>query len=243
MMTLFTDIDNTMIYSKRRVKSLDNMSCVEVYNSEPLSYMLNSTKEGLIKLGKTIKIVPITTRVDYQYKRIDLPNFEYVLINNGGVLLTNGVVDKEWLNESYNLVKKCKNELLRVYNLLDSIPSIELLRLPDNMFVFAKSDDIDLIYDYIISEADTSQVYIFKQGKKLYIMPFGMDKGSSIRRFKNRFDCGNVYSAGDEILDFSMADESINFLTSNASCNKENCIKFKNQIFSDCIINYMMSLK
>ena len=105
------------------------------------------------------------------------------------------------------------------------------LRFLDDMFVYAKSNNIDELYDYIICVADLDKVHVFKQGKKLYVMPKGMDKGSSIRRFKERFECGDIYSAGDEVLDFSMADESKVFLTSNERCNKQNCIKFRSPNF------------
>ena len=240
MITLFTDLDNTMIYSKRRLESTANMTCVEYYNNEPLSYMLNSTISGLAELSKRINIVPITTRVDYQYDRIGLQDFEYVLINNGGVLLHNGVVDKSWFEESYDLSLAAGEEFYKIETAL--MGKVALLRMPDNMFIFAKSENIDYIYDYVMSMADLSKVHVFKQGKKLYVMPYGMNKGNAIKRFKERFNCEDVYSAGDEILDFSMADESIKFITSNTSCRKKNCIKSESAIFSDEIIDYIKGL-
>ena len=81
MLTLFLDLDNTTIYSKRRVPDVVDMVKVEDYNNSPLSYMTKSSYEKLNTLlqRKDIQIVPITTRVDYQFDRIELPTFKYTI--------------------------------------------------------------------------------------------------------------------------------------------------------------------
>ena len=88
---LFTDLDNTLIYSRKTF--IEDKINVEIYNGEEISFMSKYSNELLCKLSAHLLIVPITTRTYPQYKRINfgiLP--EYVLCANGGILLKNGII-------------------------------------------------------------------------------------------------------------------------------------------------------
>ena len=57
MVTLFTDIDNTMIYSRRRVTDITNMYLVECYNNQPLSYMTRRSYNTLNKSASSQMVI------------------------------------------------------------------------------------------------------------------------------------------------------------------------------------------
>lgn len=241
MITLFLDLDNTTIYSKRRITNTSNVIKVEDYNGSPLSYMTKSSYEKLNMLlqRKDIQIVPITTRVDYQFDRIELPDFKYVLLSNGSILRVNGKVDEAWLKESEKYRDFCMSELTKAFMLLkQAYPDTEVLRFPDKMFVFGKFENIIEVVSYLHNSLNSAKVNIFTQGKKVYVLPKEFDKGQSIKRFRGSFETGKIISAGDEILDFSMADFSDVFITSNEKCNKPNKILSKSKIFADEIFDY-----
>lgn len=241
MLTLFLDLDNTTIYSKRRVSDVTDMVKVEDYNNSPLSYMTKSSYEKLNTLlqREDIQIVPITTRVDYQFDRIELPTFKYAILGNGAILRVNGKVDESWLKDSKKYCDFCMSELTKAFMLLKQrYPNINVLRFPDKMFVFGKFENTVEVSSYLHNSLNSAKVNIFTQGKKIYILPKEFDKGQSIKRFRGRFDTGKIVSAGDEVLDFSMADFSDVFITSNEKCNKPNRILSKSKIFADDIFDY-----
>ena len=167
--TLFTDLDNTMIYSKRRLSDLNNMTCVEYYNGEPLSYMTNNSFSQLQKLSKDsdVQVIPITTRIDYQYERINLPDFKYVILGNGSELRINGVVDEEWKQESEGYRDACIEELEKGFALLRV--ASKSVRLANDMFVYGKFENTSEIYDILRKCLNLGKVEVFTQGKKVYI--------------------------------------------------------------------------
>lgn len=241
MITLFLDLDNTTIYSKRRVTDLSNMIKVEDYKGSPLSYMTKESYNSLWSLeGRNdIQIIPITTRVEYQYNRIFLPEFKYAILGNGATLLHNGTVDAEWKAESERYVDNCYSELIKAFNLLNlNYPDTEVLRFQEKHFVFGKFEEPKGVVNLLERSIDTSKVNIFTQGKKVYVLPKEFNKGNCIERLKKRFDTGKIISAGDEFLDFSMKDHSDVFITSNDNCTGDNVIHSKSKIFSDEIFKY-----
>lgn len=243
MITLFLDLDNTTIYSKRRISDFSNMTKVEDYNGSPLSYMTKSSYEKLTMLLKRedIQIVPITTRVDYQFNRLELPDFKYVLLGNGSILMDKGVVDEAWLKNSERCRDFCLSELTKAFMLLkQTYPDTEVLRFPDKMFVFGKFGNTVEVASLLRNSLNSAKVNIFTQGKKVYVLPKEFDKGQSIKRFGGSFEIGKIISAGDEILDFSMADFSDVFITSNENCNKPNKILSQSKIFADEVFDYVI---
>ena len=56
-----------------------------------------------------------------QYKRINLgiPDPEYALVCNGGILLENGEENQEWYINSVNMVKDSEEEIKRGIRLLE----------------------------------------------------------------------------------------------------------------------------
>ena len=179
MLTLFLDLDNTIIYSKRRVSDATDIVKVEDYNNSPLSYMTKSSYEKLNTLlqRKDIQIVPITTRVDYQFDRIELPDFKYAILGNGSVLRINGKIDENWLKDSIKYRDFCMSELTKAFMLLkQKYSNIEVLRFPDKMFVYGKFENTAEVSSYLHNSLDSARVNIFTQGKKIYILSKKFDK-------------------------------------------------------------------
>lgn len=71
-MILATDLDNTMIFSHRRVSGKENqLCCVEYYNGKPVAYMTQTAIEMLNLLLSKIFVIPVTTCSMSQFERIE----------------------------------------------------------------------------------------------------------------------------------------------------------------------------
>ena len=238
MKTLFTDLDNTLIYSSRRNISLD-MICIERNNDKEISYI---TKRSLDYINKHADIIPLTTRSLRQYNRIQLPKFNTILLSNGGILLNNGVIDESWYNESLDYAKRCINDLMLAKRFLEgSVDTYFEVRFVDELFIFTKVHNVENNMIRLKSILDCNNVDIFNQRDKIYIFPKELSKGNAIKRLKQRRKLGYIFSAGDAPLDFSMIQESDLFITSNISCDSgfDNIVCISSNIFFDDVIDYV----
>lgn len=200
----FCDLDNTIIFSHRR-KLIGEKTVVEYLNGIEQSFMLTDTYIELQKQGRSA-FIPLTSRTLEQYSRIsffdDRCAPEYALIDNGGILLIDGVVDNVWLNKTLSIISDKHKEMMR---LADDIKRFGSVKLQDDMILFLKPET-DNVMDKIGYIGD--DFIKFDHGNKIYICPSELEKGNAIRRFVSEFGADLVISAGDSRVDISMADPS-----------------------------------
>src|SRR5664279_5178185 len=90
-----------MIYSRKaRALGRDDrcVVCVEMHEGKPASYMTADAADLLTSLTASATVVPVTTRIDEQYRRVRLPGPppQYAITTNGGVLMVDGEPDRGW---------------------------------------------------------------------------------------------------------------------------------------------------
>ena len=99
-MIVFSDLDRSIIYSKRFLKDDTTKLEIEIYNGENISYISKETVELIKKIKQNSYFIPTTTRTIEQFKRISFSkyglDFKYAVTSNGGNILVNGEVDKEY---------------------------------------------------------------------------------------------------------------------------------------------------
>ena len=119
MITLFSDLDNTIIYSYKHDIGAMKRS-VEVYHGREISFITENTYRLLKDIKDKMLIIPTSTRTIEQYNRIQLGvgDFKYALVCNGGVLLVDGVRDENWYSDSLRSVSESKDELEFAMSLL-----------------------------------------------------------------------------------------------------------------------------
>lgn len=210
-MIFATDLDNTMIFSHRKVAGLeDKLYCVEYYNGKPITYMTHSAIEMLTSLMSKIFVIPVTTRSIEQFERIELFSAtEYAIVDNGGTILHNGLVYPEWNNYIQGILKKY--DLKGTCEIFGNLPSlVSEPRIVDEKFVFAKSDDIDSCKEYLKCKLDTKIWQVSIQGKKVYAIPMDITKGNALKFVSENLLPNNqpIISAGDSNLDMFMLDYS-----------------------------------
>lgn len=210
-MIFATDLDNTMIFSHRRVTGLeDKLYCVEYYNGKPITYMTHSAIKMLKSLINKIFVIPVTTRSIIELERIEFfSNTEYAIADNGGVILHNGIVYSEWDNYIQNILKKY--DLGYTFKIFSNLPNLILPpKIVDEKFVFAKSDNINSCIEYLKCKLDTKMWQILFHGQKIYAIPMEITKGNALKFISENLISNNqpIISAGDSILDLSMLDYS-----------------------------------
>lgn len=205
-MILFTDLDNTIIYSYKHDIGEQKRN-VELYQGREISFITNKTYELLCKARKSMRVVPISTRTIEQYNRIDLGvgEFPYALVCNGGILLINGKKDTRWYNASLEMISESESELKRALELLeiDDRRSFEL-RFIENLFIFTKCENPERVVIDLRRILNSELVDVFNNGAKVYVVPKALSKGNAIKRFLKLFENEKTIAAGDSEFDISM---------------------------------------
>ena len=208
---LFTDLDNTMIYSYKHEIGPDKR-CVELYQGREVSYITEQTYVLLCVLRKEMMIVPVTTRSIEQYQRIDLGTgmLPYALVCNGGILLVGGERDEVWYRESLELIKESRPQLEKAKVLLEEDDRRYFeLRMIEDLFLFTKCKEPEKVIAGLGEKLDQKLVDVFHNGDKVYVVPTKLNKGEAIMRFKRRYEreghpSVRTMAAGDSGFDVSM---------------------------------------
>ncbi|KMW25004.1 hypothetical protein HMPREF0977_00867 [Clostridium sp. 1_1_41A1FAA] len=99
-MVVFSDLDRSIIYSKRFLGEDKSELEIEIYKNENISYISKKTVKLIKQLQKNIEFIPTTTRNIEQFKRIEFSkydiDFKYAITSNGGNILVNGQIDSEY---------------------------------------------------------------------------------------------------------------------------------------------------
>ena len=188
MRILFTDLDNTLIYSyKHAIGSAKR--CAEIYQGREISFLTEKSFRLLIRVQKLALIVPVTTRTVGQYARVNLgiQTPAYALACNGGVLLANGREDVSWFLESQKLIAGCREQLALGKRLMEGDRN-RCFEVRDirGLFLFTKSERPKESAEFLKEGLDGELVDVFWNGGKVYIVPKALNKGAAVRRLCDR---------------------------------------------------------
>ncbi len=246
MKIFYMDLDNTIIYSYKHDIG-ESKTAVETYQGREISFVSDITYKLLEEVREKILIIPTTTRTQEQYERINLGKFSYAMVCNGGVLLIDGKRDENWHKTSLELIKPSKEALERSIKFLeeDRRRCFEV-RFIEELFVFTKCSDIEVIVNELRDYLDMSLVQVFHIGTKLYVIPNALGKGKALERFKDYVDANYIISAGDSEFDVSM------FKYSDLAFAPESLAKVKKlppntviipqqKLFSEGLLNYLLT--
>ncbi|AIY02281.1 hypothetical protein ART_2682 [Arthrobacter sp. PAMC 25486] len=212
------DLDRTLIYSKNALwltgadKDAPAMVVAEVYDGAPLSFMTRTAQELLLELKSAAVFVPVTTRTQAQYERVQLPGPvpDYAVTSNGGVLLHHGVPDAHWNAQlTARMAAACAPlETIEAHlSNPDFAPWILRLRRAEDLFAYAIIDRAVMPDSFL---ADLVELCagagwgVSVQGRKLYCVPLPINKSDALAEVARRTGSGTVIAAGDSLLDQDM---------------------------------------
>ncbi len=218
-----SDLDQTLIYSKRFLENLSNVELekielVEDKNENIRSYMTKESIENIKKFSKNNIFIPTTTRTIEQYTRIfvftEIIKPEYVVVSNGGNIIKKGKVDIEW---NINIKKKVKEncisgkDILKKYEEISNIEWTSDYREADELFYYFIVQRDKMPYEKI----DIFSKWLKKNGwnlsiqkKKMYFVPDVIDKYNAVKHIAQNEEVKHIFAAGDSLLDLGLLNNS-----------------------------------
>ena len=198
-----TDLDNTLIYSHKRVYSDD--ICVERYKNEEFSFMPKTTYHRLYTLSDQIDIMPVTTRSKEQYQRLRLPPYiEYALVANGSMRLhKKQVVHNEVIaNISENPLGILMGILEKEKNRRNALSA----RIENASFIYFTYETEQIAQQaYVEMSILYENMIVVRSGRKVYILMPWATKGN-ISDMRKDYDC--IIAAGDSPLDIPLLQQA-----------------------------------
>ena len=200
-----SDLDNTLIFSHRHREEGD--VCVELLEGREQSFCTPRSLALLAQVCAGAAFLPLTTRSVAQYRRIRWPQGcapRYAAAANGGILLEEGVPDPAWQEKSRSLMDPWRGALAEAEQLLAQAPMLRRWGQVDGLFWFAVCDtpeEAQAGAEFFISRTGLE---VSASGRKLYLYPPPLDKGSGLKRLRARFRPERVLCAGDSELDLPM---------------------------------------
>ncbi|QOS77095.1 hydrolase [Paenibacillus sp. JNUCC31] len=214
-----SDLDQTLIYSRRSMGVSDDSSGLvpaEWIRGELSAFMSGDALHQLKTLPKDIFFIPVTTRTVEQYQRIRIFQQDvipaYAITSNGGNILIDGEVDLSWNKYVRSQLQQHSVEAVEVRQMFGDVLNSDWVageRLCDDLFfAFVIHRDrmpIEQVKEKIQAlEALGWEASI--QGRKLYLVPSGVNKRAAVEHVRQRIGNGPVIASGDSLLDRCLLD-------------------------------------
>ena len=247
MITLFCDLDNTLIYSHRQILGAPKR-VAEILHGKEQSYITAKAFDFLSSCQE-VSTVAVTTRTMTQYDRVqELLNHihsEYALVLNGAVLLRNGIQDESWLADSIRKVKNAAAEMNKAKRLLEHYAD-KPVRYSDSFLTYIDVGDPPKLIELLGEEIDAKVINVFCDSRKVYCAPTAINKGTAVAKFKEQFETGLTVGVGDSLNDISMLEHvDIPILPRLLSCyisNPHKIVVPESQVLSDAACDEISQL-
>jgi hydroxymethylpyrimidine pyrophosphatase-like HAD family hydrolase len=205
MILLACDLDNTLIHGKKSSKPDD--ICVEYIDGKENCFMSQEAYKMLETLDEKICFVPVTARSVLQYSRLTIFRDKiprYAVTSCGAVLLCDGKTDTDWQLYITEIVNSVSADMEAVFSLLKNDERVFMVKIIDNSFIFAISDESDALEQLILKSGYVKNMSVLRSYKKLYVVPKGIDKGAPLMVIKQRLGEHTLIAAGDSSPDIPM---------------------------------------
>ena len=208
-MIFATDLDRTMIYSKRFLEKINSkdVTLVETLDGKEISYMSKQAIKKLELLIKEIQVIPVTTRSVKQFKRVKVfEQCEYAITSNGGIILHRGEILPEWEKVTQRLLESYEKSFKKIIQVLENQDFItKKPSLVDGKFVFTKTNNVQECKEFLELIIDPNIWNYTIQNQKVYVIPKKITKGFTLEylceKLLNDYE---VIAAGDSLMDLDM---------------------------------------
>lgn len=217
-MIFASDLDNTLIYSSRHCKLIneEKLFPVDFYNDK-YSCITKSMHHTLQLINESMLFVPVTTRSQSEYSRIKYFYEEikpkYAVVANGAIILKNGIVLTAWSDMISSKIKEIVSvtDMIKLCSFFLESPLVKSYKTCGDLFIYSIIDEnklANMIYlDYLKgldSICSKHNYSVSKQGRKVYIVPNCINKYDPINYIMKLEDINTLIAAGDSLLDYPM---------------------------------------
>lgn len=217
MTYLFSDLDSTLIFSKRYFEGTElekEMICIDQVEDHQYSFVHPEVQGKLLKLQQDQRFIPVTARNFRQYSRMSLLDYkktQYAVISSGEVVLYYGEVDKEYQKHIAQTFKKEMRQLEKAEYILQKyfIPFRQmseytfLIKYHDVEEIWERHQEQILLelhllgYHAMVTKTDTSHPQIIVQIQDL-------NKGFAVEYLQKKIRPAYSIASGDSEPDVSM---------------------------------------
>ena len=242
---LACDIDNTLVYSRKHPH--DGWPCVEWIHGKEQAYMSPKTYELLQEVTNQVLFVPVTSRSAEQYKRICWPKHSdppLAITTHGAKLFVHGSEDEQWERNTKHLIDPWRCEMKRLETLLASDPAFIRCRLVDDAYLFVYCAEKTDVHEVEEKLHGMTRLSIQVGGKKIYLLPPGLHKGTAITRLRQYFPQYRIVAAGDSEMDLDMlnaADEALFPQKIAAQVSSSGWCCPEQELFSEFVVTHLLN--
>lgn len=213
----FSDIDDTLMQTRRKTDFTQN-TVVGAYtkDGEESSFFYEGTKLLIDTLiASNITFIPTTARSRDSYERTVFGQekaIKYVILNFGGMILTDCEIDKEWeekMNTSYSKIISLENLYKQLNNYMASV-NIELtVKIIDNFYI-SIYNKFNLDNESVLTEAREhlntflggyTDFYLYENDNSFAILPNFLNKKFAVQYLIEKNNPILTLGAGDNISD------------------------------------------
>ena len=206
-----SDLDRTLIFSKKFIGEYPTnkkYTPIEYKGDKVISYICDEVKDKLVEISnnKNITFTPVTTRSYEEYNRVNLGFIpEYAIVANGGMILHNGVVMKEW--QDYIMSRFNNKEAMNIIiDIEDELTSVDCdVKIIDSCYLFFKVVSAELFdIEVMYLRHKYSNWDFVRQGIKCYAIPKHFSKQIAVRWLWHKLNKPYIVASGDGELDLPM---------------------------------------
>jgi hypothetical protein len=173
--------------------------------------MTAAAAKQLGDLADRALLVPVTTRILDQYRRVLLPGPQplYAVAANGGALLIDGKADRGWTRRIERLLAAAF-PLDEVWEQMSHVcrPDFTIkLRNASGLFCYAVVHPSRLPAGFVDDVSGWTAERGWRtslQGRKLYFVPEQLTKSRAVAEVRKRTEADLVLAAGDSLLDVDL---------------------------------------
>lgn len=213
-MILSADLDQTLLFSRKRLADATPVRPVEFREGEPCGFMTARALDLVRILQRQTVFFVNTLRGEAQAKRVVFVgdgSCAYVAAQNGLYLYRNGVEDTGWSQTVARTVARlpaCLPDMAaRVHAALGGIACLS--KQYEYLAVFFVDEQVfdQAGCNQMAAELALEGWELYRQRKKLYLSPLAIDKGAVLRRVRELEDGAHAVGFGDSYFDLPMLRE------------------------------------
>lgn len=242
MMTFCSDVDGTLIYYVNRLMEFPEWVLLQCKNQ----FMTKESYRLLQEVRQKVEFIPVTARSVEKYREIaeDLGNPNFALVCNGAVLLANGGVVTEWLQESKALAEKSEEDFDKAIAFCKKQSSVKKITWEQGVRILITTSNTRKLREKLTASLELKTVDLWIAGSVLEVVPKGLTKGEAVRRWREQFAPKFLLAAGNGEIDFTMAEYADVFLAPETLARKVNTsnVKVVQGIFSDGVLREVLDI-
>lgn len=206
MYSLISDLDNTLIYSKR-----GQGVCVEKKDDREITFMTEKALEtiNLLLQKDEFCFIPCTARSFTQASRIDFihpENLPFMICDLGASIYRHGKKDLVWekilIDGGYIFPERIR----AVRKELEKLDLSRLRKVVSNsdyflVYCFYEKKDAYLFFKEAMEYCTDDKVNFFVSGRKVYCYPKILNKSLAVVYLISHENLGFTYTAGDTMFD------------------------------------------